>query len=117
MCLGHAASCPPTLELPAFPASILPACADRRYRGLQGIVVRDTAATLQLVTSDDRYVVVSKQVGAGGGLGGAGHLGWALVCTHGLGGAAFRHTASRLHNFSDCKQGLAGLLSPYNTAR
>ena len=51
------------------------------------------------------------------GLGRAGHLGWALVCTHGLGGAAFRHTASRLHNFSDCKQGLAGLLSPYNTAR
>jgi hypothetical protein len=84
MCLGHAASCPPTLELPAFPASILPACADRRYRGLQGIVVRDTAATLQLVTSDDRYVVVSKQVGAGGGLGGAGP-GWAFglgTCVH-----------------------------------
>jgi RNase P/RNase MRP subunit p29 len=45
----------------------LPACADWRYRGLQGIVVRDTAATLQLVTADDRYVVVPKQVGSGEG--------------------------------------------------
>lgn len=37
--------------------------ADPRYRGLQGIVVRDTANTLQLITPEDRLVVVPKQVG------------------------------------------------------
>jgi len=37
--------------------------ADRRYQALQGIVVRDTQNTLQLVTPDNRYVVVPKQVG------------------------------------------------------
>lgn len=37
--------------------------ADKRYQGLQGIVVRDTANTLQLVTRDNRFVVIPKQVG------------------------------------------------------
>ncbi|KAL4425567.1 hypothetical protein ABPG75_009583 [Micractinium tetrahymenae] len=36
--------------------------ADKRYQGLRGIVVRDTANTLRLVTPDNRFVVVPKQL-------------------------------------------------------
>lgn len=39
--------------------------ADQRYHGLRGVVVRDTANTLQLITPDNRFVVVPKQVGQG----------------------------------------------------
>jgi ribonuclease P protein subunit POP4 len=37
------------------------ASKEARYRGLQGIVVRDTANTLQLVTPQDRLLVVPKK--------------------------------------------------------
>lgn len=43
-----------------LPASACP--ADPRYRGVRGVVVRDTVHTLQLVTPDSRLLVVPKAV-------------------------------------------------------
>lgn len=86
----------PTANSPRHPPPLsLGRPADRRYQGLKGVVVRDTANTLQLVTPEDRFVVVPKQLctweldadrrrvvtllgpgllqrGAGGGAGGGG---------------------------------------------
>lgn len=53
---------PPPLPMPVPVPCARPSLADRRFQGLQGIVVRDTANTLQLVTPDSRFVVVPKQV-------------------------------------------------------